>query len=87
MDSLLSAMNFSNSAWATSSSAASFPEASYKLFLISLNLAITYWMAPESANSYLVATAIKAFKKATSVLWVFCNFFWVSTREILAFLT
>jgi len=83
----LSATYFSKVAWLESSSALSLPDESYKFYLISPNLAMTSPMADGSANSCLMVTAIKAFKKAVSTPLSLEILFWVICKVDLAFLT
>lgn len=66
-----SAKNFSKNFWAKSSSAPRAFNPSNKLFLISVNLLITYLIAPASANSCETATWTKAFKNGASAWWIF----------------
>jgi len=67
MVALESEMNYSKLDWLMASSAFNLPIESIKLFLISLNLAMTALRAEESVNSYLLATSTKAFKKDPSI--------------------
>lgn len=79
-----SAKNFSNTFCSKSSSAPKLANPSNKLFLISVNLVITYLIAPASANSYETATWTKAFKNGASLWWIFSILAWALAKADLA---